>query len=131
MANASNYLRGEIGSGFLNIGAVTLPTVLYVGLFTSALSADGTGSEVVGNGYARKQILATSFDDNGTGGFTLNAALEFAQATGSWGTITDMGIYDASTLGNLIVFDNLAASKVIGSGDAFRFNSGSITVDIS
>ena len=84
-----------------------------------------------GGSYARKQIAASSFTDDGVGGFVLNTSLEFVEATGSWGTVVSMGIYDASTVGNLIVFDDLAATKTIASGDAFRFNNGSITINIS
>ncbi|HIK61738.1 MAG TPA: hypothetical protein EYF98_13725 [Planctomycetes bacterium] len=131
MANASNFLRTQIGTEFLNIGAATLPTVLYVALFTDSVNAAGTGTEVTGGSYARKQISASSFTDDGVGGFSLNTALEFVTATASWGTIVSMGIYDASGAGNLIVFDDLAATKTIANGDAFRFNSGSIIVNIS
>jgi hypothetical protein len=131
MANASNFLRSQIGAEFLNLGAATLPTELHIGLFTDSLAADGTGTEVTGGSYARKSISASSFDDNGTGEFELNTSLEFTAASGSWGTVVSMGIFDASTGGNLIVFDDLAASKTITTGDAFRFNSGAIVINIS
>jgi len=131
MANASNFLRTQIGTEFLNIGTATLPSTLYVALFTDSLDAAGTGTEVTGGSYVRKQISASSFNDDGVGGFSLNTALEFVTATASWGTIVSMGIYDSSSAGNLIVFDDLAATKTIASGDAFRFNSGSIVVNIS
>ena len=131
MANASNFLRTQIGTEFLNLGSATLPTVLYIGLFTDSLDATGSGTEVTGGSYARKQVSASSFTDDGVGGFDLNTALEFVTATGSWGTIVSMGIFDASSTGNCILFDDLAATKAIASGDAFRFNSGSITVNIS
>ena len=68
---------------------------------------------------------------HGVGGFTLNTQLEFVDATGSWGTIQSLGIWDASTGGNLLVFDDLAATKVIESGDTFRFNIGAIVINIS
>jgi hypothetical protein len=131
MANASNFLRTQIGTEFLNIGAATLPTELYIALFTDSVNAAGTGTEVTGGSYVRKEISASSFTDDGVGGFTLNTSLEFVTASASWGTVVSMGIYDASTAGNILVFDDLAASKAIASGDAFRFNSGSIVVNIS
>jgi|LWDU01.1.fsa_nt_gi hypothetical protein len=132
MANASNFLRTQIGKGYLNILAPSLPSTLHIALFTDfQTAADASVLEVTGGSYARKAISASSFTDDLTGGFTLNTALEFVTATASWGTILSMGIYDASVAGNLIVFDDLTTSKVIGSGDAFRFNSGSITVNIS
>ena len=131
MANASNFLRTQIGAEFLNLGAATLPTELHIGLFTDSVDAAGTGTEVSGGGYARKSISASSFDDDLTGGFSLNTSLEFTAASGSWGTVISMGIYDAATGGNLIVFDDLAASKTITTGDAFRFNLGAIVINIS
>ena len=131
MANASNFLRSQIGAEFLNLGSATLPTELHIALFTDSVAADGTGTEVTGGSYALKSISASSFTDDGVGGFTLNTSLEFTAASGSWGTVVSMGIYDASTGGNLIVFDDLAASKTITTGDAFRFNTGSIVINIS
>ena len=132
MANASNFLRTQIGTEFLNLGSGTLPSTLYIGLFTVAEDATGTaGTEVSGGGYARKQIAASQFADNGTGTFTLSNAQEFVTATGSWGTVVGMGIFDAATSGNLLFFDTITQSKTIATGDAFRFNASSIVVTIS
>jgi len=133
MANASNFLRTQIGTEFLNLGTATLPTTLHVGLYTVSEDATGSaGTEVSGNGYARKSISASSFSDNGTGTFSLNTDLEFTAASGgAWGTIVGMAILDASTSGNVLFFDDLSASKTIADGDVFRFATGSIVVTIS
>jgi len=131
MANASNYLRTQIGKGYLNLQVPALPSTLHIALFTDSVTAAGTGTEVTGGSYARKPVSASSFTDDLVGGFTLNTALEFVTATASWGTVQSMAIYDASVAGNVLAFDDLANSKVIASGDAFRFNTGSIVVNIS
>jgi hypothetical protein len=62
---------------------------------------------------------------------TNSAAVEFDQATGSWGTITHMGLYDASTSGNLLFHGALTASKVIDAGDVFKFASTALAVTLA
>ena len=131
MANASNYLRSQVGDQWINGNTVAAPAALYIALYTDSLNAAGTGTEVTGGSYVRKAVSDDSFTDDGVGGFTLNTQLEFVDATGSWGTIQSLGIWDASTAGNLLVFDDLAATKTIESGDTFRFNIGAIVINIS
>ena len=131
MANASNYLRSQVGDQWLNGNTVAAPADMYIGLYTDSLAQDGTGTEVTGGSYARKQVSIDSFTDDGVGGFTLNVQLEFVDATANWGTIVSLGVWDASSAGNLIVFDDLQATKTIESGDTFRFNIGAIVINIS
>src|SRR6185503_14481542 len=75
-----------------------------------APSDSGGGTEVSGNGYARKQTAGT--DWNGAAGSspssTSNAAsIAFPAATGNWGTILAFGAFDAATLGDLLWWDYL------------------------
>jgi len=61
-----------------------------------------------------------------------NAAVEFAAATGgNWGTITHIGVIDASTNGNMIVHSALAVSKAINVGDVFRIPTGDLDITAS
>jgi hypothetical protein len=65
-------------------------------------------------------------------GASLNTgAVEFPQATGSWGTIGWIGINDASTSGNLLYHSPLTTSKVIDTGDIFKIAIGSLSVTLS
>ena len=59
------------------------------------------------------------------------AAVEFVTATGSWGTITHVGIFDASSSGNLLCWAALSASKVVASGDVIRFDAGDLDVTLA
>ena len=59
-----------------------------------------------------------------------NAAIEFATATGSWGTITHIAVFDASTSGNMVCYAALSASKTIETGDVFRVPAGDLDVTL-
>lgn len=118
--------------------AVAMPTItdIYIALFTTIPSADaGTGgTEVSGGSYARQLVTrsgGTAWKDPSTAtqGLTENvAAITFPTATGNWGTITSVGVYDASTAGNLLYFGSLASSKTINTGDVFKFNAGDLDI---
>lgn len=122
----SNYLETELLDHVFANAAYTSPTTVYVGLFTTNPDEDGSGTEVSGGSYARQ---AGSFTVSGNTA-TTSAAIEFPTATASWGTITHIGIYDASTAGNLLAYAALTASKAIASGDVFRIPSGDIDITL-
>jgi len=122
----SNYLETELLDHVFANNAYTSPSTVYVGLFTSNPDEDGSGTEVSGGSYARQ---SGSFTVSGNTA-TTNAAIEFPTATASWGTITHIGIYDASTAGNLLAYAGLTASKAIASGDVFRIPSGDIDITL-
>ena len=122
----SNYLETELLDHVFAGNAYTSPSAVYVGLFTSAPSETGGGTEVSGGSYVRK---AGSFTVSGNTA-TTSAAIEWPTATASWGTITSIGIYDASTAGNLLAYANLSASKTIASGDVFRIPTGDIDITL-
>jgi hypothetical protein len=83
---------------------------------------------VSGSAYARQAI---TFGAPSNGVTTNSAAIEFPQATGSWGTITHVGIRDALTTGNLLFHTPLDASKTIATGDVFRIAIGSLSVTLA
>jgi hypothetical protein len=105
-------------------GAVTA----YVGLFTAAPSDAGGGTEVSGGGYARKATAAADWNAAAVGSTTNANAITFATPTGSWGTVTHWGLFDAATAGNLLRWAALGASKTIGAGDTPSFAAGALTL---
>ena len=124
----SNYLETELLDHVFAGNAYSSPAAVYVGLFTSNPSEDGSGTEVStsSTGYGR---LAGSFTVSGNTA-TTDAAIEYSTATASWGTITHIGIYDAETGGNLLAYAALTASKAIASGDVFRIPAGDIDITL-
>lgn len=122
----SNYLENKVLLHVFDNTAYTSPTTVYVGLFTTDPGDDGSGTEVSGNGYARQ---TGSFTVSGNTA-TTDAAIEFPTATGSWGSITHIGLFDALTTGNLLAHSSLTAAKTIESGDVFRIPSGDIDITL-
>ena len=128
MAEMSNYLENALINVTLRNTAYTTPTVVYLALYTSDPTDADTGTEVSGSSYARQAI---TFGAPSNGVTTNTAAIEFPQATGSWGTVAYIGIRDASTAGNLLYHSPLDASKTIATGDVFRVAIGSLSVTLA
>jgi hypothetical protein len=128
MAEMSNYLENALINATLRNTSYTSPTTVYLALYTDDPTDADTGTEVTGNGYARQSI---TFGSPSNGASTNTAAIEFPQATGSWGTVSYIGIRDASTAGNLLYHTALDASKAIATGDVFRVAIGSLSVTLA
>jgi hypothetical protein len=128
MAAMSNYLETALINGTLRGTSYTAPTTVYVGLFTSDPTDAGSGTEVSGGSYIRK---SASFGAPSNGASTISSAIEFTQATASWGTVTHFGIFDAETTGNLLYHGALTASKAIDTGDVFKFAASALTVTLA
>ena len=131
MSSFTDYTENLALTYLFTTGSVTRPTAWFVGLFTSAPSDTGGGTEVTGNGYAR--VSAGTISGSGTATtFTNAAAIEFGAATGgNWGTIGWAGIYSASTGGTLLAWAPLTTSKAINDGDIFRIPTNSLTITLS
>jgi hypothetical protein len=128
MAEMSNYLENALINATLRNTAFTSPTVVYLALYTTDPTDADTGTEVSGGSYARQSI---TFGAPSNGVSTNSAAIEFPQATGSWGAITHVAIRDALTTGNMLYHTPLDASKTIASGDIFRIAIGSLSVTLA
>jgi len=128
MAEMSNYLENALINGTLRATSYTAPSTVYLALYTSDPTDADTGTEVSGTSYARQSI---TFGSPSNGASTNSAAIEFPQAGGSWGTVTHVGIRDASTSGNLLYHTALDASKTIATGDVFRIATGSLSVTLA
>jgi hypothetical protein len=58
-------------------------------------------------------------------------AVEYPTATANYGTVVAVGIFDALSSGNLLAYANLTTSKVVSTGDVFRFNTGDLDVTLA
>lgn len=102
------------------------PTAVYLALFSG--DPIGAGTEVSGNGYARKAI---SFGAASSRAVTQNTVTTFDEATGTWGTIDNYAIYDALTSGNMLAYGALSSSRSIVSGNTPSVASGEVVVSIN
>ena len=128
MAALSNYLENALINGTLRNTQYTVPTNVYVGLFTTDPTDAGSGTEITGGSYVRK---VATFGAPSNGASSTSADVQFDQATADWGNIGWFGIHDASTAGNLLYHGALTVSKTIETGDVFKIASGNLTVTLA
>lgn len=127
MAEMSNYLENALINATLRNTSYTSPTTVYVALYTTDPTDADTGTEVSGGSYARQ---AVTFGAPSNGVSTNSASVTFPTATGNWGTITHIGIRDASTAGNLLYHTPLDTSKTVNTSDVFTISSGNLSVTL-
>jgi len=125
MAALSNYAENEMLDHMLGTGSFTAPSNVFLSLWTSDPTDAGSGTELSGSGYVRKDI---NFGAASSGVATSSGVVTFDTASGSWGTVTHIGIHDAVSSGNLLFHGALTASKAIASGDVFQVANGAITI---
>lgn len=122
----SDYLELELlkhATGQVNdLGTANTP---YIALFTTPPTDAGGGVEVSGGSYAREDS-GGKWAAPAAGAVANNAEIAFTQASGDWGTVTAFAIFDASSGGNMLYWADLTASKVVNSGDTFKFPIGNI-----
>ena len=130
MAGFSDYLADKVLDHVFGGTAYTAPTTLYVALYTVAPTDTGGGTEVSGGAYARQTAAFTVSGTNPTTASN-SAAIEYPTATANYGTVVAVGIFDASSGGNLLAYANLDTSKVVSTGDVFRFNTGDLDITLA
>ena len=124
----TNFLETEILDHVFAGAAYTAPGTKYLALFTAISDGEaGSVTEISGNAYARQSVAFTTSGNTTSN----NAAVEFPTATGSWGTVTHVGVYDASSSGNLMAYATLSSSKASATGDVFRVPSGALDITLN
>lgn len=114
MSSFSDYLENELLDHVFGAAAYTAPGTIYAALFTVSPADDDSGTEVTGGSYARVGITnnATNFPA-ASGGAKSNAnAITFPTATADWGTVVAVGLYDASSGGNLLGWATITSQSV-------------------
>ncbi len=128
MAEMSNFLENALVNATLRNTSYTSPATVYVALFTTDPTDANTGTEVTGGSYARTSV---AFAAPSNGAAASSADCTFPTCTSTWGTVSHIGIFDASTSGNLLYHTPLDTSKTIETGDIFKIASASLTVTLA
>jgi hypothetical protein len=126
----SNFLANKLIDQLFRAQAYTFPATIYVGLMTVVETEAGGGTEVTGGSYARVAVTASLANFAGTqsAGSTVassgtsdttsnNNSITFPAPTANWGSIVGIGIFDAATSGNLLLFSPLTVAKTVNNGD--------------
>jgi hypothetical protein len=127
MSAASNYTETLALTWLLTNSSATRPTAWYIALFTSDPTDAGSGTEVSGTNYARQSVSFSVTNDTASN----SATVTFPAAGSNWGTITHVGVYDASSSGNLLFHGAVTTSKAIDTGDTFQITSGNLDITLA
>lgn len=121
----SNYLENKLIDHFLGTTTYTKPTSVYVALYTVAPTDSTSGTEVIGGSYVRKIATFTAASNGATSN---SGNIDFTGMPTC--TVVAVGVLDALTSGNLLVYGTLTASKAVTSGDTFRIPIGDLDITL-
>lgn len=127
MGALSDYLENKLLEHSMGKTAYTMPSGVYLGLFTTAPTDAAPGTEVTGGAYARQKV---TFGNAAAGSISNSADVTFPKATANWGTITHAALFDAATAGNMLWHGALQAQKAIGIDDSFLIEAGKLTCSL-
>ena len=130
MSAASDYLEDALLDHVLGGTAYTQPGN-FLSLHTGSPADDDSGANEISTsatGYGRQTL---SFATASGGSASTDATVTFAAAQANWGTISHIGVYDASTGGNLLFHGAVTTSKTIETGDTFQVSSGNLTITLA
>lgn len=133
MSQASDYLEQKLLDHLFGLAAYTAPATMYLALFTALTSGETpTVTEAAGGSYARVAITndATGWS-RASNTVTNDNILTFTTATGSQGTVTHWGLYDASSGGNLLIYGELPSPTAIVNGTTFRVAAGQLSITLN
>lgn len=117
----SAYLRTKAIKHNLGIQAFTMPTNVFLALYTSDPTVNDTGTEVTGGSYARQQLAFAAE----SGGVVVSSGSEtFTDMPAC--TVTHWGLRDASSGGNLLYFGAFDIPIPFNAGDDPTFLAANI-----
>jgi hypothetical protein len=123
--NLSNYLENKVLDHIMGTTTFTKPSAVYVALYTAAPSDTGGGTEVTGGSYARQ---TAAFAAASSGATSNSANIDFTVMPAC--TVVAIGIFDALTTGNLLVWGTLSTNKSLDAGDTLRIATGDLDISL-
>ena len=123
--NLSNYLENKVLDHIMGTTTYTKPSAVYVALYTAAPSDTGGGTEVTGGSYARQ---TATFSAAASGATSNSANIDFVVMPAC--TVVAIGIFDALTTGNLLVWGTLSTNKSLDAGDTLRIATGDLDISL-
>ena len=128
MAGMTDYLENSLVNHVLRNTPYTGPGTVYVALLENDPGEAGDmGSELSGNGYARKPA---SFDAPSEGSTANTDDIVFDQATGDWNTVNYVAIMDSQAGGNALITGALTAAVTVNQNDSLRIDAGDLIISL-
>lgn len=126
MAATTITLANQLLNAVLRNTAYASPAGVYLALFTSAPTAAGGGTEVIGGSYVRPAITFAA----PSGGATSNTnAMSITGMPAA--TIVGMAVMSAASGGTMLFYGSLLTPKPTNAGDTFTTNAGDLNLALN
>lgn len=135
MSGLSTYAEGKILELLFGDVSYSIPATLYVAAF-SAAPGPTSNTEITGNAYARVAVTnnTTNFPTgSGSNPYTKSNGTSIAfptVTTANWLPVVGIGIYDASSAGNLIAWCAITSTGAIVVGATLTIPIGALTLGL-
>jgi len=135
MAILTDLMERKLLDHIMGQAEYTRPSYLYMGLSTTAFTDSDSASaasakEPSGNAYYRVQVNNKIFYDHTNDDLRNTSSIDWAEATGLWGSIGYWGIFDGSTsTDDLVMHGSFSAATTVSSGDQFRISTGAFEIN--
>jgi hypothetical protein len=131
----SDYQEKRTLDNVFGAVAATPAATYYISLHTANPVQTGTNEVASSNAYARVAVTNNTINFPNSSGSPATksngAAVNFPTPTGSWGTATYFGIWDAATVGNFVGGAALTTSQAIGLNNTVAFAIGALTFTLT
>lgn len=127
--SATNYAKNQSLDLQFGGSSYTPPANYYMGLSTTTISSSGSNAtEPVGASYARVQIPndKSHFTYASSGCLVNSGSIAFPTSSGSWGTITNIFLSDASTSGSIWFYTVLGSPKIVQDNTLVSWSASAI-----
>ncbi len=131
---ATNATEAAILDHIVSNATYTPPSSFWVALSTTTPTATGTNfTEPGGGSYARVEIDAADWAAASGGApssVATSSLVQFPEATGSWGSITHVGLYSLSSGGTLSYWGALTTPRSVTTGQQPQFAIGDLVLQV-
>jgi hypothetical protein len=109
----------------------TIGSSMYLSLATSLETGGQTFNEIAPTGYARQRIAFGTPIFNGDKSYVTNInTVYFGTTTVPWGTLPHMGLHDAPSAGNLVIYENFQYPQTVPTGTEVAWAPGELVFNL-
>lgn len=128
----TSYLQKKILDHLIGVTPYTAPAALYLSLHTADPTDAGSLVDEIstsGTGYVRQSLATKMGATDLTTGISLNTStISFPTITADYGTVTYIGIADAISGGNLLVWGGISEPQNKITGESYQFTASQISL---
>lgn len=126
---ATHYYANKILNHTIGHEAWVMPSELYLGLFSTGITAPGVGTELIGNGYTRIETDENDWSVSSLGQVINENGFVFGPATSDWVKPFSIALIGASN--NILLYERITSAPIrVNSGGTLSFQPNELIFSI-